>query len=216
MAGNPKPLARSGDLIIEEVEEEVLVYDQNSDAAHCLSAEAARVWRACDGQTTIDALTADLGLDADTVTRALGELQSRNLLEAGQSGAALTRRDLTVKVAKVSAAAAAVPLIVSVRPPVAEAMMTPTPEQCAEYNAQSCNACCQIDGCCCCCQGSGTVNHDPGCKLCFPTSLCDPMTFTCPDAMEPVFTANCSCEGGDFPVGTPCEDLGVMDCGCTY
>ena len=205
-----KPLARSRDLIIEEVEEEVLVYDQNSDSAHCLGAEAARVWRACDGQTTIDALTDDLGLDADTVTRALAELQSRGLLEAAHSGAALTRRDLTVKVATAGAAAAAVPLIVSVRPPVAEAQMTPTPEQCAQYNAESCAGCCQIIGCCCCCQGGGD------CKLCFPTATCAAFT-----GCEAGSAQGCSCTGQKFVAGTvTCEQVvpkGQADsCGCTY
>ena len=88
MAGQVKPLARTRDLIVEEVEDEVLIYDENSETAHCLSTEAARVWRACDGQTTIDALTADIGLDADTVNRALAELESRGLLEDGHSGPA--------------------------------------------------------------------------------------------------------------------------------
>src|SRR4051812_49356910 len=44
-----KPLGRSEDLIVQEVEDEVLVYDELSNRAHCLSADAARVWRACDG-----------------------------------------------------------------------------------------------------------------------------------------------------------------------
>ena len=215
MTGIAKPLARSRDLVIEEAGGEVLIYDENSETAHCLSPEAARVWRACDGHTTIDAITADVGIDADTVTRAVAELQSRNLLDDAHSGAGLTRRDFTVRAATVGAAAA-VPLIVSVRPTVAEATMTPTPEECAEYNAKSCAACCQVDGCCCCCEGSGSANHDPGCKLCFPTAMCE--DFTCPDAMPPVFDSHCSCQGGEAPAGTNCSQLPmpVMGCGCTY
>ena len=45
-----KPLARSEELVIEELGDELLVYDERTQRAHCLSATAARVWRACDGK----------------------------------------------------------------------------------------------------------------------------------------------------------------------
>jgi hypothetical protein len=210
MAGMVKPLARSRDLIIEEVDNELLLYDQSNDSAHCLSADAARVWRACDGHTTIEALTAELDLDAETVTRALAELESHALLEAGHSGAGLTRRDITTKAAKVGAAAAVVPLIVSIRPAVAEGQMTPTIEDCAQYNAESCAGCCQIIGCCCCCQGGGD------CKLCFPTTLCPEFT-----GCEAGSASGCSCTGKKFVAGTvTCEEVVPKgqqgSCGCTY
>ena len=45
------PCARSEDLIVEELGEELLVYDMKADRGHCLSPVAARVWRRCDGRT---------------------------------------------------------------------------------------------------------------------------------------------------------------------
>lgn len=219
MAGRVKPLARTRDLIIEELEGEVLIYDENSNTAHNLSTEAADVWRACDGRTTIDALTADTDLDADTVTRALAELYSRGLLEDGESGAALTRRDLGLRVAKVGGAVAAAPLIVSVMPAVAQATMTPTIEDCLQYNAESCSGCDEIIGCCCCCQGSGD------CKQCFPETLCP--SFDCNLGVGKVDPGHCT--GGGQPTcaitdpptpGCTCEELvppGQQgSCGCTY
>ena len=47
-----KPLARSEGLVVEEVGDELLVADPLSSRAHSLNAFAARVWQACDGETT--------------------------------------------------------------------------------------------------------------------------------------------------------------------
>jgi hypothetical protein len=233
MAGQVKPLARSRDLIIEEVEGEVLIYDENSETAHSLAPEAAQVWRACDGQTPIDVLTDDTGLDADTVNRALAELQSRGLLADGHSGNVLTRRDLSINVAKVGAAVAAAPLIVSIKPAVAEAQTTPTPEVCAQYNAESCSSCDEVIGCCCCCQeGFG----ESACKLCFPESTCSAFdcSFTGVDCVDDPKDPDCgNCTGGGQPTCAPgttfvnmqgmtvactCENLdpNAKGCGCCY
>ena len=230
MTGQAKPLARSRDLIIEEVEDELLIYDENTETAHSLAPEAAQVWRACDGQTPINALTDDIGLDANTVNRALAELYSRGLLEDGHSGNGLTRRDLSIGVAKVGAAVAAAPLIVSIKPAIAEATITPTPEVCAEYNADSCSACDEVIGCCCCCQAGGG-GTDPSCKLCFPEATCSSFDCTLGTEPKPVFG---KCTGGGQPTCSPGENIPGTDpplpcicenlappgqsesCGCTY
>jgi hypothetical protein len=155
--GSSKPLARSEHLIVEEIDDEVLVYDSSVDVAHCLTPDAARVWRACDGTRPIDSLAAELGLSAERVEDALGELERCNLLERAPTlaGGGHTRRELSLRVAKVGAAAAAVPLIVSVA--------APTPAQagtlkfCAAFSSGNCGgtsgpgAGCQgTVGCCCC------------------------------------------------------------------
>jgi len=193
-----KPLARSDELILEELGEELLVYDQVSNRAHCLGGRAATVWRACDGQKTVADLSAETGLDSELVSQALAELSECRLLDGLPAGAGMTRRDLTFRVAKLSAAAASVPLIVSVAAPTPAAAITPTPAVCAQYSAQSCAACCHIIGCCCCCEGGGS------CKLCYPTSTCD--AFTCPNATGPQYDSHCSCSGqaGDQGDVAPC------------
>jgi hypothetical protein len=193
-----KPRARADDLVIEEVEDELLVYDRVTDYAHCLSATAARVWRACDGQATPKALGAELDLDAATVSRALEELADRELLDSGQrldADNGVTRRQVAVRAAKLGTAAATAPLILSVTAPMAAAAVTPTPAQCAQFNNKSCSGCCQIAGCCCCCESGGN------CKLCYPTSLCSAINV--PNCANP----HCSCQGGEFPADTPCASL---------
>jgi DNA-binding transcriptional regulator YhcF (GntR family) len=110
------PVARSEELVVEAIAEEVLVYDQRTDQAHCLGSVAARVWRACDGATTVEQLSVFLGLDAGTVARALEELEQCGLLDAAPQ-AGLTRREATARLAKVGAAAASAPLIYSIAAP---------------------------------------------------------------------------------------------------
>jgi hypothetical protein len=164
--GSHKPLARSEDLIVEELGDEVLVYDSNVDVAHCLSPDAARVWQQCDGETPIETLTAQVGLSAERVEDALDELQRCHLLEQAPrlAGDGHTRRELSLKVAKVGAAAAAVPLIVSVS--------APTPAQagtirfCAEFSSGNCgqegsSGCQGTVGCCCCTPPLNRIDSGP-------------------------------------------------------
>ena len=122
------PCARSEDLIVEELGEELLVYDMKADRGHCLSPTAARVWRRCDGRTPAKDMSAELDLDPDAVGRALDELAACKLLEptpeltvVAANGDGATRRELATRFVKAGAVAAAAPLIVSV--------VAPTPAQ---------------------------------------------------------------------------------------
>src|SRR5262245_37714441 len=121
-----KPTARSEDLVIEEVEDEVLVYDAKKQQAHCLTPAAAKVWRACDGTKDVRALAESLALSVDDVTRALEMLDGVELLENQglqivTNGNGVTRRELGRRSAKVGAAAAAAPMLYSIAIPSAAA-----------------------------------------------------------------------------------------------
>jgi hypothetical protein len=62
------PLARKEGLHVEELPDELMVYDVERQKAHCLSPAAASVWRSCDGQTTAHQLSLrlrDQGIHAD-------------------------------------------------------------------------------------------------------------------------------------------------------
>jgi hypothetical protein len=152
------PLARSIDLIVEELGDEVLIYDTTIDRGHSLSPDAARVWRACNGKTPVEQLSSRLGLDQDTVDRALAELDSCELLEVKPSIVAdgSTRREVTLRLAKVGAAATAAPLILSVVAPTPA--MAVTLAQCLQAGIAHSNDCggsepsggCKSIGCCCC------------------------------------------------------------------
>jgi hypothetical protein len=162
-----RPVARTDELIVEELDGQVLIYDQQTDEAHCLSHAAAQVWRACDGENSREQLAAELGLDGAIVNRALAELEACGLLD-GIPNAGVTRREATARFAKVGAAAAAAPLIYSVVSPIPAAAQTMTAVCQAVNNAvggHDCGTqpgppivgCKSIVGCCCC--------HGPGAPL---------------------------------------------------
>jgi hypothetical protein len=78
------PLARQKGLVVQEIPGETLVYDMNSNRAHCLNRSAALVWRECDGRTSVDEIVGRLeadGFTAELVWFALDQLSDRDLLE---------------------------------------------------------------------------------------------------------------------------------------
>jgi hypothetical protein len=144
------PLARDEGLVVEELGDELLVYDLTRDEAHCLGTVAARVWNACDGSTTVDSLSAQLSVDHETVVEALSGLRACHLLDEGPAAATITRRGLTRRAVKIGAAAVAAPLIVSIAAPAAA--MAVTESFCAKISVATGHGCgeCHKYGCCCC------------------------------------------------------------------
>ena len=78
MTTNPVPKAKTGRLIVREIDGETLVYDRSRDAASCLNEFAARVWREYDGETSVAAIAAALGEDERRL--ALHQLTKAQLL----------------------------------------------------------------------------------------------------------------------------------------
>jgi hypothetical protein len=136
------PRARQDGLLEETVGEELLLYDQESHTAHCLSPVAARVWRHCDGEHDLAELAVLAGVSEGLVASALYELREKDLLDAEP---ALTqsvipgesRRESIVRVARYGAAAAAGSMVVSATaatPAMASSGETFTCCQCIENN----------------------------------------------------------------------------------
>ncbi len=112
------PRAREDGLLEETVGEELLLYDRDSHTAHCLSPIAAGVWRHCDGECDVTELAELTGASENLVADALQELREKDLLATEptlmQSTAPrISRREAIGRVARIGAAAAAAPLIVS-------------------------------------------------------------------------------------------------------
>ena len=80
MTTTPMPVAKTERLIVREIDGETLVYDRSRDAASCLNEFAARVWRECDGETSVAAIAAALGEDERSVWLALHQLTKAQLL----------------------------------------------------------------------------------------------------------------------------------------
>ena len=104
-----KPLARKRDIFVENLPEEVVLYDKNTNKVHCLNKTAAAIWESCDGSRTVDGLAhiaeAKVGAPADrkVVLQALEELEKADLLEAGSAMVAdagvTSRREAVSKIA---------------------------------------------------------------------------------------------------------------------
>jgi hypothetical protein len=224
-------LARSDDLVIEALEDELLVYDRTNKRAHCLSADAARVWQACNGKRDATALSAELGLPQAVVRQALDELEASELLDPrfelvnvvpdNGNGKVVTRRELAVRSAKVGTAVATAPLILSITAPTAMAAITPTFSQCAVSSGNSCGnvagQCGFIAGCCCCCNWVSGGS----CHLCTPVSVC-PTSGNCPNPFPINGTgARSNCQSASTgtnppPLGGCCEFPGNGNCGCVF
>jgi len=159
-AGGKVPRARTEGLVIQELPDEVLVYDRDNDKAHCLNQTAALVWKYCDGKTTVSnmaqLLERDLkteSVDENVVWYALDQLGKDHLLEETVVPPALlagmSRREM-VRVLGV-AAVVAVPLVTSI--------IAPTPAQAATCTPSG-GACTPGPGNLCC---SGVCNPGNTC-----------------------------------------------------
>jgi hypothetical protein len=120
------PRARVDGLVIRQLNDETLVYDRETDAAHCLNQTAALVWKQCDGKTNAEDIASHLQeqlsetVDVDLVWLAIKQLQSFHLIEDEERLRSalpfVSRRRLLLKYAP---AAVALPLIISIVVPTA-------------------------------------------------------------------------------------------------
>lgn len=146
------PQARRTGLIIQEVDSEILIYDQNTNKAHCLNQTAAKVWKYCDGETTLAEACKALSCDLDTpvdeklVWYAVDQFSKDNLLEKGIEQpafiiAGMNRRQMVRTLGL--AAVIAVPLVTSIIAPTpAQAATCMPPGQPCGTAAQCCSGLC--------------------------------------------------------------------------
>jgi hypothetical protein len=154
----PVPRARSERLVVQDLEDELLVYDLDRHRAHSLNATAALVWRHCDGRTSVGEvatlLERELGLppNEDVVWLALRRLQAAHLLRdrlALAEGADTARRTLVRRLGLAGGLAMLLPVVESIVAPTPAYAQTPvqncTPgTQCAicRRNLQEIGKCC--------------------------------------------------------------------------
>jgi hypothetical protein len=117
------PIARKNGLVIQDMPDEVLVYDVNANKAHCLNSSAAVVWKACDGSNSIADIVNEFEksghgkVNNDFVWLAIDQLNEKGLIEGsprlGNSGR--SRRQV-IKTLALSTAVA-LPIIASLVAP---------------------------------------------------------------------------------------------------
>jgi hypothetical protein len=121
------PISRKEELVVQETQDEVLVYDLKSNKAHCLNETSAMVWQYCDGTKTSQQIAAELTgklgkpVSDDLVWLALDQLKENDLLsfdppiEPHYQG--VSRRDVMKRIGLASAVA--LPVIFGLVAPVA-------------------------------------------------------------------------------------------------
>jgi hypothetical protein len=114
-------VARTDDLVVEELDGGLVIYDGRDARAHYLDPSAAAVWRACQELGTEPEILASAGLDATSGETALLELIDLGLVEA-ESGSRYSRRVMLQTAAKVGLGGAiAAPIISAIVPAAAAA-----------------------------------------------------------------------------------------------
>lgn len=119
------PAARSNNLVIQELDQEVLIYDLETDKAHCLNQTTAIVWNSCNGKNSVtdimDSLEKQTGnkVSENLVWLAIDLLNERNLLseKTSQKLSKRTRREAFKEIGLASVIA--LPIIASLLAPTA-------------------------------------------------------------------------------------------------
>jgi hypothetical protein len=122
-----KPEARRERLLIEELGDELIVYDLQRHRVHQLNRTAALVWQSCDGKTSVAELKEILqeelspAIDETIVWETLHRLGKARLLQdpvprpAGKGS--MTRRQALNRLGRTAALALLMPAIVSITSP---------------------------------------------------------------------------------------------------
>src|SRR6476660_4803189 len=95
-------IARIADVVVQEVGDELAVFDGLTQRSHVLDALSAQVWRASDGERDADAVAALVGRKTEQVEAAWVALAEAGLVVLPEG---LSRRSLLAKSALVGGAA---------------------------------------------------------------------------------------------------------------
>lgn len=139
------PCRRQENLLVEELNDETLVYDLDRHKAYCLNRTAALVWKNCNGGRDVQQLQRLLQEELETtipegiVAHALARLGKLGLLTGSPEAdhRVPTRRQMLLKVGKTAAWLV----------PVVTAMVAPTPAQAATNCPARTGQSCALFGC---------------------------------------------------------------------
>jgi hypothetical protein len=151
------PEARKEGLVVQQMTDEVLVYDQKRHRAHCLNQTAALVWKHCDGKKTVKAVADEMSKQAgkrvgeEVVRLAVDELAKSQLLEGSgarrwRGAEGVSRREMMKRAG--IAAAVALPIVTSVvAPKAAQAATCRVSGAACTTSAQCCSGLCNAGVC---------------------------------------------------------------------
>lgn len=118
---NKLPIARTENLLVQNLDKEILIYDLLTNKAYCLNETSAIIYQACGSKTSFDALKRKYKFTDEIIFLALDELKENNLIAGNQylvsPFTGMNRREIIRKVGLASMVA--LPVISSLIAPVA-------------------------------------------------------------------------------------------------
>lgn len=206
-----RPLVKNQDVVIQELDDEILIYDLLKNKAFCLNQTSAMIWQECNGKKTVDEISLAVSkktgvpISEDIVWLALSQFKSDGLLDKSDELTTpfdgLSRREVIKRIG--FASAVALPIISGVVAPSA-------------INAQSGGASCR------CSAPSAGRARTGGCSCSSNSDCC---TNVCSFTVLNVFGL---CTAGTAPsaaaccTGVVCAPLGGMNgvvqpgCRCSF
>ena len=144
-----KPKTRNENIVVQEMEKEILIYDLKTDKAFCLNETSALIYQLCDGKRNIPEISQALNknlnqpITEDLIWLALNDFKKDNLLEESErveiNFNGLSRRQVIKKIG--FASMIALPVIASVVAPNAAMAASGGLANCAACTAPSqCNS----------------------------------------------------------------------------
>lgn len=122
-----KPTSRKANIVVQDLENEILIYDLTINKAYCLNETSALVFQLCDGTNSVAEISDLMSIklktlvSEDLVQFALEGLRKDNLLENGELlpnyFAGLNRREIVKKIG--FASMVALPIVASIIAPTA-------------------------------------------------------------------------------------------------
>jgi hypothetical protein len=217
---NPK--TRANEIILQELDKELLIYDLESNKAYCLNETLALVWQMCDGNKSVSEISQLITkklkstVGEDFVWLAIEQLKKENLLENSTEIVVdfngLSRREMIRKVGLASMIA--LPVIASLVAPtsaMAQSAGCQSTGQSCTFNNYTQSNCCDDLRC----------DSDIGstCRFCLPSAVQFAIvnvpvldTTGCPAACQSSSRKNLCCDSGtgsSFYFG-----LGNCSCSC--
>ncbi len=166
MQTNNYPRSRKNDIVTQDIKDEMMIYDLNTNKAFHLNQTSAFVWSACDGNNSVSQIAQQLSIELKTfvsedfIWLTLNELIKMNLLESDKFTKTFTRFNRREMVKRIGTAS-------MIALPVVSSLVAPT-----SADAQS--TCVNLGGTCttsaqCC----ATVNFFTICNSVNDCELCD-------------------------------------------
>lgn len=194
-----KPKTRDENIVVQEMDKEILIYDFKTNKAFCLNETSALVWQLCDGNNSVAEISRILSsklkqpLTEDLIWLTLDRFKKDNLLEENEKFEidfnGLSRRQVVSKIGLASMVI--LPIISSIVAPTAAhgASLAPLFAACTSPSNCASNFCTQGPPRCCvpgtdgirganvCCDGT-TANCNP--KCCSNTGTINPFPSCAP------------------------------------